>query len=98
MPVGAQSPHDRDRLLEAERGLDARSEPNLAVARVPPAMPRPARNRNRLARAERLLLAVDEVRDSALQDLDLLVEVVVNVLAARHESALFDGELADDSL
>lgn len=77
MAVGAQAPDDEDGLLEAKRWLYAHPGSYLALTRVPPPVPCPGWDRQLLSSFERPLLTVDQERDAAVQNLEVLGTVVV---------------------
>ena len=60
-------------------------------------MPGAGRHGQLLTGAERALLAVGHETDLAALDLEVLVAVVVDVLAAGHEPALLHDEIHDDA-
>jgi hypothetical protein len=82
--------------LEAKRRFYAHPGSYLALTRVPPPVPCPGRDRQLLSSFERPLLAVDQERDAAVQNLEVLGTVVVKVLAAGDEPTLLDSEVGDD--
>jgi hypothetical protein len=93
VPIGAQSPDDEDRLLEAHRRLDANADLHLVLAGIPPPVPRAGHVGELLSRRKRALLTVEHERDPPRPDLYVLGEVVVRMLAAGDKAARLDGEV-----
>lgn len=94
VPIGAQSPDDEDRLLEAHRRLDANADLHLVLAGIPPPVPRAWHDGELLSRRKRALPTVQHERDPPRPDLYVLGEsaaycVVSEALmnAAKHARA-----------
>jgi hypothetical protein len=94
--IGAESPDDEDRLLEAHRRLDADAGLHLALAGIPPPVPGPGRDGELLSHRQRAFLTVEHERGS-VPDLYVLGKVVVHMLAAGDKPARLDGEVGDNA-